>query len=576
MKLWNMNKVSLFAVTTALLAGVSSCASLKPATVPQPVLAESEISPEIAQRAELVYQVLAGEITGKLGDLKQATEHYLEAAKLSDDPEIAARTARIALFSKDYDLAFDAVNRWVELEPGNPEALRMAGLLYVHKGEPDKAAEYLAKVIDAAGEDAYEASFAHLNLMFGQGEINGNELKTMDLLRQRYPNVVYAHQTYAEMAYRAKNYEAAIVGADAVLAIDPANKQARIVKYRAMLSQGDADAALAGMKQLLASEPDDPELRHNYARMLVQARRYEEALREYDRILGTKPDDKDLIYSAALLDIELKHYPKARQRLNTLIESPNHRNEAFYYLGRIDEDEGKLAEAIEWYSRIHDGDYYFDASSRIATLMAANGQLEDARNYIRSLREQTSNQSVQIQLYLLEGELIRDRQGAQQAYDFYDEVLKTYPDNTELLYARAMVAESIGHIDWLERDLLTIIKREPENATALNALGYTLADRTERYQEAEQYIRKALKIRPADPAILDSMGWVKYKLGDLQGAEEYLRKAYAITPDAEIAAHLSEVRWLQGKKREAREILREALKTSPKDSRLLELQKQYN
>jgi len=452
----------------------------------------------------------------------------------------------------------------------------MAGLLYVQMGEPEKAADSLAKVIDAAGKDAYEASFSHLNLMFGQGPVTQNELKTMDLLRKRYPGVTYAHQAYAEMAYRAHDYDAAIAGADAVLAIDPGNKTSEIVKYRAMLSQGLIDEALAGMKKLLKSNPNDIQLRHNYARMLVQAKRYPEALAEYEEIIAKKPDDLDLVYSAAILDIELKRYSEARKRLNQLIESPNHRNEAFYYLGRIAEDEGKMAAAINWYKKIHEGDYFFDAHSRIATLMAKNGQLEEARHYLTELRDQTNNETMQIQLYLLEGELVRDRLNPQAAYDFYDQTLKTYPDNTELLYARAMVAEQIGHVDWLERDLHTILKREPQNATALNALGFTLADRTTRYKEAEEYIRKALEIRPNDAAIIDSMGWVRFKQGDLKGAEAYLQKAYQITPDAEIAAHLSEVRWAMGQKEKAREVLRHALESSPDNSRLLELQKRYN
>ena len=558
-------------MTVALVLGASGCAVTKSSSRVQVPVDATPISPEIEKRAELVYQILAGEITGKLGDLEQAKQHYLEAAKLSDDPQISERTAKIALYSQDYDLALKAVERWIALQPDNVDALRMAGVLYVQKGDPEKAAEYFAKVIDAAGKDAYETSFAHLNLLFGGDTVSADELKTMDLLRQRYPDVIFAQQTYAEMAYRAHDYEAALQGAEAALKLDPGDRKAQIVRYRSMLALGDVDTALAGMKRLVDADPDDVELRHNYARMLVQAKYYEKALAEYERMIATRPDDMDLVYSAALLEIELGRKDKARKRLLRLSESPNHRNEAFYYLGVLEEEQGNTKEAIEWLSRIHEGDYYFEAHSRIATMMAKNGQIEDARNYLHKLQQQAASEEKKLQLYLLEGELINDIEGPQQAYDFYSELLKTYPDQSDLLYARAMVAENVDRIDWLERDLKKVLEKEPKNATVLNALGYTLADRTDRYQEAYDYIEQALKLRPDDPAIIDSMGWVKYRMGDLEAAERYLEKAYRITPDAEIAAHLVEIYWNRGKRNDAKKLLDSALQASPDDKKLLQL-----
>ncbi len=558
-------------MTVALVLGASGCAVTNSSSRVQVPVNAAPVSPEIEKRAELMYQILAGEITGKLGDLEQAKQHYLEAAKLSDDPQISARTAKIALYAQDYDLAMKAVDRWVELEPDNVEALRMAGVLHVQMGEPEKAAKYLAQVIDAAGKDAYETSFAHLNLLFGGDAVSADELKTMDLLRQRYPDVIHAHQAYAEMAYRAHDYEAALQGAEAALQLDPGNRKAQIVRYRSMLALGEEGLALLGMKQLVDADADDVELRHNYARMLVQAKRYGQALAEYERMITKRPDDMDLIYSAALLEIELGRTESARKRLLRLSESPNHRSEAFFYLGILEDEQGNTDKAIEWLSRIQEGDYYFEAHSRIATIMAKNGQIEEARNYLHNLQQQAASEEKKLQLYLLEGELIRDMEGPQQAYNFYSELLKTYPDHSDLLYARAMVAENIDRIDWLERDLKKVLRKEPKNATALNALGYTLADRTDRYQEAYEYIEQALKLRPDDPAIIDSMGWVKYRMGDLDAAERYLEKAYRITPDAEIAAHLMEVYWKRGKQQEAEKVLAEALKASPDDEKLLQV-----
>lgn len=563
------HSVALLVLIGSLLSA-SGCTTLSThKQQAEPIAIEANpIDPAIQKRADLMYEVLAGEISGKLGDVEAASEHYLEAAKLTDDPSVAARTARIALFAKDYEKAYEAAARWVELEPDNNDAQQTLGLLLVRLERPKEAAEHFAKVIDAAGPDHYEASFAQLNLLLGREAVTDTELQVLDILRKRYPKVVDAQRTYAELAYRGQDYEKALAGVEDALAIDPKDQRSLVIKNRALLSLGRVDEALANMRSLLQEHPQDPALYHNYARMLVQAKRYGEALEAYQEVLRLQPDDPDIVYSKALLEIELKKYTDARKSLQALLDSPHHHDEASYYLGRVSEDQGRLEEAIDWYKQVEEGEYYFDAQTRIAEAMASTGRLEAARAYLQTLRNQIDDQDAVVRLLLVEGQLLADQQQDQAAYDFYDEALKKYPDNSDLLYARAMMAERIGHVDWLERDLKRLLAKEPDNATALNALGYTLADRTERYQEAYQYIQQALKIRPDDAAILDSMGWVEYKLGDLQAALKYLRQAYAQMKDTEIAYHLGEVLLALGQRDEAEKLVLGALAESPDDVRL--------
>lgn len=562
------------------LGALPACSALKQpsntAVTPVHIPPAADIDPAIAERAELMYQVLAGEIAGKLGDVEAASDHYLQASKLTDDPDVAARTARIALFAKDYQRAYEAVSRWVELEPDNNDALQTAGLLLVRQDRPDEAAEYLSRVIENAENGDAEVAFAQLNMLFGRDTVSESEIKVLDLLRQKYADVTHAHRTYAELAYRGKRYDLALMGVNDALKLAPDDTTALVLKNRILLSTGKVDQALGGMAQLRKEHPEDASIHHNYARMLVQAKRYSEALEAYDDVIALQPDNLDLIYSKALIEIELKRYSDASESLSKLASSPHHREEAYYYLGRIAEDQGEYADAVDWYTRIEGGEYFFDAQTRVANSLAAQGDFDDARLYLQSLRTQIDSSELLVRLSLAEGQLLADHGSYQAAYDFYDQALADYPENSDLLYARAMMAEKVGRIDWLERDLKVILEREPDNATALNALGYTLADRTSRYEEALDYISRALAIRPDDSAILDSMGWVKYKMGKLQEALRYLRKAYAQLEDAEIAFHLGEVEWRLGRHEEAEQVVRKALESTPGDNRLLQLLERFN
>ncbi len=552
----------------------AGCASLqRPVDQFVPPIASPEIRPEVADRAELIYQLLAGEMAGKRGLVEAATEHYLKASELSPDPKIAARTARIALFAKNYDLALGAVNRWLVLEPGSEEAHQTAGVLEVRRGNPQQAAEHFIAVIDQGKNP--ESAFSQLGLLLGREKVTASEFEVMNLLRKRYPESLYAHRGYAELAYRGKKYDLAHAAIVAALQIDPNDRVSRVLQNRILLDTGKVDKGLQGMQSMLAASPDDFDLRYNYARMLVKAKRYDQALTEYEKVIAAEPDDLDLLYSKALLEVELKHYDQARISLKSLLQSPHYRSEAVYYLGRVNEEQKNYEEAIGWYSKIHEGEYYFEAQSRVAEMLARLGDLTAAREHLARVRNRIDNEALQIRLYLSEGQLLTEAGAYQESYDFYNQTLEKFPENTDLIYARAMMAEKLGHLDWLERDMHWILEREPDNATALNALGYTLADVTDRYEEALGYIQKALELRPDDPAILDSIGWVNYRMENYDEAERYLRKALVTLEDAEISSHLGEVLWARGEHEDAKKTIRNALKSSPKDSRLLELKKRF-
>ncbi len=531
------------------------------------------VQPEVKQRSDLIYEVLAAEVAGKLGNLPGAAEHYVRASELTDDEIVAERAARIALFARDFDAALKAINRWSEINPDSLEAHQLAGLLYVRKKEPEKAIAHFVPFIDNQPEKHSEA-FARIVQLLKGDEVTPEALQVMAGLRDRYKDEAIAHRSYAELAFGAEKYSDALKALDTALKLNPGDRDARVLKNRVLLETGKVDAALADMKKLVAENPDDVQLQLSHARMLVLAEHYEQALKTFVAVLKKRPNDPNIIYSTALLEIELKHYAQAEKYLKRLLSMATHRNEANYYLGEIAQERKQFDQAIGWYNKVQAGEYYLEAQIRIAEMLAKLGQLDQARGHLSRLRKQQSSDALKARLYLAEGHLLQEEGKYQEAMALFDEALAKHPGNVELLYGRAMVGEKMGQLDILERDLNAILEKEPDNAATLNALGYTLADKTDRLQEAQALIEKALALKPDDPAILDSMGWVKYKLGDLQTALQYLRKAWAKLPDPEVAGHLVLVLWELGQQQQARETLQKALNEAPDDNRLLKLKQQ--
>ncbi len=575
-------EIRLLLSALAAVVGLAACASLAPVGSGKPVgdlaeiqtaeISKSPMPVEATRQADLLYELLAGEFSGVSGKLQDAVGHYSRASDLTNDPAVAARTARIALFAKQYPRALRATERWLALAPNNVEAHQMAGLLLVRMDRPEEAVEHLSQVIEH-GQKNYDVAFTQLGLLLGQDSVTPAELKAMQLLRERYAKVARAQRAYAELAFRAGDMGGALAAIEDALKLEPNDATSRTLRSRILITQGRGEEAIADMRKLVRENPEDEGSRQNYARMLVQVKRYDEALREFERLLKAFPGNADLQYSVALLLIELKRYPKAKIQLERLLESDQYEDEALYYLGRIAQEEKDYAMAMARYLRVQEGEFAVEAQIRVSDMLNKLGQMGKARDHLRRVRAQVHDDGVKLRLLLAEGQLLRDSKRYQEAYDFYTEALRARPDDQDLLYARSMVAEKLDRLDLLEQDLRAILAKEPDNATALNALGYTLADRTDRYAEALQYIEKALAQKPDDPAILDSMGWVKYRLGALDEAEQYLRQAYAKLQDAEIAAHLAEVLLAKGDSSKARELVRKALETAPEDERLVELRK---
>jgi tetratricopeptide (TPR) repeat protein len=512
----------------------------------------------------LLYNVMIAEIAGHRGDLKRSVDYYEQVIDVTTDLDIIRRAARIMLFAENYPAANRAVNRWLEIAPDDIEARQMATSTSLREGDVDSAVMNLEWLL-ARAKDRHQG----FNLIMALLERVPDKLMAMAAMVEmssRYPEIIEGHIYLARLAYAAEQYETAVSAATDAIRLDDSSPDAHISLARAQIELGNTDEALKALAQLLVNEPENTELRLTYARMLMTVNRFESAIAQFEILLEDQPGNGDLLYSTALLYLQVRSYASAETKLKKLLELGEHRQEAWYYLGRLEEKRKRYDEAREWYARVDNTSLYIDAQMAAARVQGKAGGLEEARERYRVLRE--SNPDNAVTIWLSESEMLREMEEYEAAYELLNAALSEYPDDTDLRYSRALAAERVDRIDILESDLKMVLEKEPDHAHALNALGYTLADRTKRYKEALGYISRAHELEPNDPAIIDSLGWVHYRLGNYDQAIAYLTRANEVLRDGEVAAHLGEVLWVTGNREAADALWQEALRENP-DSKIL-------
>ncbi|HEX5635504.1 MAG TPA: tetratricopeptide repeat protein, partial [Gammaproteobacteria bacterium] len=516
-----------------------------------PVVAPATSGAEL--NGDLLYALLAGEFAGSRGDMDAATQFYVEAAGKTNDPEVASRAAHIALFAERYDDALDAIERWQDLSPdaGN-EIARVRVLALLHLGEVDMVVQELPPMLlqDGKMNDMAVSSLSHILQKEADPEVAVSVLRKLD---QQYPQQPRLMLLRARYEVHASQLDVANTLVDGVIAQEPETGDAWLIKAQILAAQQNETAAIDAVSKAVGLRSDDTQLRLQYARMLVQRKDYNEAWQQFNVLHEKLPDNPDVLLSLGLLSIEIGKIELANDHLQALIDKGYHSAQAHYYLGRIQQSQGKLVVAIANYERVEEGEYFLDARIRAAGLLAMTGEVDKAMVQLQGLM-QASDNNQDVRLYLAQGEVLRNAERNQEALKIYDAALRDLPENTDLLYARALTAEKLDMLDVAESDLRLVLIHEPENVNALNALGYTLADHSQRLQEAKGYILKAVALLPNDPSILDSLGWVYYRLGEYEESVKHLRKAFAQFEDAEIAAHLGEVLWVSGQTEEAGKI----------------------
>jgi len=550
-----------------------SATTVTPPSLPiaqPPVESQSSASP--ARAAELtediVFNLLAGEVAAQRGALSEAYAYQLQAARLSGDAKSAERATRLALHMDRDDLAVSAANLWVELAPEELTARQLVVVLMLRQNEQASVLEHLKAIVQIS-EHKDENGFLNVMAAINRELKRDAVLALMRKLVLAFPDDPRGGYALAVAALVDKDFAIAEQEADRLVAAHPDWPKGYLVLSRVHLARGDKVQAKVLLAEAVSRFPEDPLLRSAYARLLVDAKELQPAYEQFLTLEKIEQEPGGASYWLGLIALELGKDEVARGHFLRLISLNKRAEVAAYYLGRIAENRAEPKQAIEWYQRIEGGEFNDEAQVRIVRLMASEGAVGEALDWLQRKRIQYPDQAVRF--YLIEVELLRDHGTPEQVMALFDTAIGALPGNNDLLYARGLYAATQKRVDILERDLLQVIGNDPQHADALNALGYTLADQTDRHQEALDYIQRALALKPDSAAVLDSMGWVLFRLGRHQEAIGYLRQAFNKLPDPEIAAHLGEVLWVTGDQQQARKVWQGILEESPESEHVLEV-----
>ena len=513
----------------------------------------------------LLYQYLLAEIAVQRGSVALSAQAYVDLAKRTRDPRIARRATEVALYARMNNAAIEAATIWHEADPASTRALEALAGMLVSVGRYDEALPRLKELLaGSSGDPASRISL--LPRMLANAQDKHAALKLTQSLAADYPKLPEAHYAVARMATGAGEDRVALDEIRVARQLRPDWEAAVLLEAQLLqkTSPGQASAVLADYLKKYAPAR---EARLAYARTLVAQQRFSEARAEFQKLMTGLPDSTEMAFAVALLSLQLKDYDAAEKYLKGLLDSPYRDKDGVrVYLGQVAEERKNFPEALKWYGEVGEGEQYVQAQIRYAQVLSREGKLDEARARLQQAAAKNSQQ--RIQLILAEAQLLRDANQPKAAFDLVGQALDRTPNNPDLLYDYAMLAEKIERVDILESSLRKLIEIRPEHAHAYNALGYSLADRNERLPEAQQLIEKALKLAPDDSFIIDSMGWVLYRRGKLKDSLTYLRRAYAGRPDPEIAAHLGEVLWALGERSEAERVWGDAMKDSPENETL--------
>lgn len=521
---------------------------------------EPEVKP-LPLNSELVYYVLMAEIAGQRGEIGLAADLYSKAAETVESPALAGRSTQVANFTRNQERINRALDRWIDVDPSDADVYIMQTPFLMLKNDFDGVVKAVDTALGLAPERArhYLTQVADNLSELAQPEQALDVIKQLKAYQANHPEALFV---YARLAAFFKQNEAALAHVKHVLEQQAEREDALILNAELLQNTGRGMDALALLKPYANKDSASLELRFAYAKLLGENGKIEQARVVFEQISLEQPDNEEALFALGLLALEDRDGALAKNYFSKLMQMGDPGKQASYFMALSEELNKNIEAALVWYASVPAESPRFQAAqTKYINLLADNGQLDKARLHLTLLRKENPDRAKQY--FAFEATFLRDRGQYQRAYDVYTEALTAYPNDIELLYGRAMTAEPLGQIDALEQDLNKILETEPNNASALNALGYTLADKTDRYSEALALIQKALVISPNDPFYLDSLGWVYYRMGKLEAAALYLKQAIAIQDDPEFVAHLGEVLWQQNKHEQAKQLWQKALEQAP-------------
>ncbi|WP_353301229.1 tetratricopeptide repeat protein [Sessilibacter corallicola] len=548
-----------FGVSSTLL--LAACATQQPLVSDETIEEKAQTEPEIVYKnfePETFYSLMVAELAGDRQRYDIALRNYVQQAHQTRDKAVAARATRIARFLGARQVTLNSSLLWLELEPNNEEAQVIAATELAQAGRLSESIK-LAKNLSEKDVDSLFLSIASRAEQSTDTQREG--------LIKEYTELLEIHPEKPELIIgkglllaQSGSVDEALKLAQGVLKDDPMNVPAAKLETNILRELERNDEAKARLSSMLEQDPRNLSLRLHYARLLTHDD-IEGSKEQFEILNEQKPGDPDLMFSLALLNQELGLFDEAKALYSELIHTPNRGSSAHFYLGEIANAQGDTETALVHYQQVGAGQDFMLAINRASDILLSQNRLEDFGDQFNKLRRDFPQQEER--LYLSQSNLLVRHAMLEEAVNILTEGLTFHTQSSSLLYARAMANEQRDLIHLTEEDLRTILNYDTTNATALNALGYTLADRTDRFEEAFELISEAFALNPDDPAIIDSMGWVHYRLGNYQQAITHLREAMKAFPDHEIAAHLGEVLWVVGEKQEAEAIWQEGLRLNP-------------
>lgn len=531
---------------------------------------EDDPLPALELTEDIIYKLLASEISSQRGDWQTGYITTLSLAQQTRDPRLARRAAEMALTAKRAEEALSAVRLWRDLAPHSDEASQYYLSLLVIGGNLAEVKGILAQRLQEARPQTRGLMAYQTQRLLTRANDKAAAFATLEEVLAPYQELPEAHLALAQSAFTLGDMARAKKEAQIALQIKPDSELGILTMAQAIQDKDEANKALA---DFLTRYPQSRDVRIAYARILVDQKQYIKARNEFELLLKEQPEDLTSLFALGILSTQLNDMPTAEKYLTTYVnllpgqpDDERDPTQALLILAQIAEERKDTEAALKWLSQIEPGEGYFNAQIKRVQINAKRGDLPLARKMLHEIP--TANEQEKAQLIIAEGQLLRDAGKLQDALNVVHEGLKRFPDNTDLLYDYAMLAEKKNQLDVMENSLRKIIKLTPTNPHAYNALGYSFAERNIRLDEAYTLIEKALSLAPEDPFIMDSMGWVQYRRGKTKEAEAILRHAYEIRPDAEIAVHLGEVLWVTGQKDAAQKFWLDARNKDPQSDAL--------
>lgn len=512
---------------------------------------------------ETLYQLLVAEVAGYRGEYETALQKYLQTAIETRDPGVAARATRLAAYLKQNDAALTTAQIWAEEDPEDIDAHRHVADQLMRAGDLEGAVYHLEAVKRLGGlADFPMFAYRAANL---DDEGRNALLAVVDRMLAEFPDDEQLLFSKAVLLEQNGDFEGSLAISNQLM---ETSEDVNVVtlKVNTLKNLHRTGEAVSFLEETLDALPENRRLRLIYARALFEVDRLDDARSQYELVLEQSPSDGDILFALALIAMEQGRDDEAKTYLERMVRWDRRAGEAHFYLGSIAERNGDVEVALREYKQAGDGYEFLPAQSRIAELLVEQGRVEEARTWLETRRGEYPSRYDQ--LLMVEAQLLSERGLRDPLFDLLDTAIDSDPENVDLLYYRAMTGQRFDRLDILERDLRRIISIDPDNADALNALGYTLTDQTDRHEEALALIERALEIKPNEAAFIDSLGWVMYRLGNYEEALKHLRRALELFQNDEVAAHLGEVLWVIGEKAEARQVWENALEFAP-DSEIL-------